>query len=145
MYWYILSTYLYILVHTMITKIFWRKLFCEVLLSETILCVCHVYYGATKLNQGPYMCPAYMTLIWYIQVCTFILCMYKYIPVFTSMYQYIPVQSKYPVLVQLVTIPDYPFLHWQCWQPVPEQWPRWNCCIKCKMKGSHLKLTQSVL
>ncbi len=27
--------------------------------------------------------------------------------------------------------------------PVPE--PRWKCCIKCKMKGSHLKLTQRML
>ena len=28
-------------------------------------------------------------------------------------------------------------------QPVPE--PRWKCCFKCKMKGSHLKLTQKRL
>ncbi len=42
-------------------------------------------------------------------VCTFVLCMYKYIPVYTSVYQYIPVHTKYHVLVHLVTIPDVVF------------------------------------
>ncbi len=56
-------------------------------------CACHVYYGATTLNQCPYMCPAYMTLIWYIQIqiCMyFYICTstYRYIHVCTSIYRY---------------------------------------------------------
>jgi hypothetical protein len=32
--------------------------------------------------------------------------MYKYVPVYTGMYRYIQVHTKYPVPVHLVTIPD---------------------------------------
>jgi hypothetical protein len=73
------------------------------------LCACHVCYGVATLNQTnqcPSMCPTYITLICYIPVFTFILCIYKYIPVHTGVYRCKQVHTKYPVLVHLVTIPD---------------------------------------
>jgi hypothetical protein len=97
--------------------------------GNNTLCACHVVcYGATTLNQCPYMCPHDFVLVhtgtdWYVLLYFVGIRTYRYIVVCTVIYRYCAVHTKYPVLVHLVTIqvPDedrlfqvFGFRHFKC-------------------------------
>ncbi len=68
--------------------------------------------------------------------------LYLYTQFYTSMYLNILAWS----LSMKVHTASGLYLHRVYVQPVVPAWePRWKCCVKCKMKGSHLKSTQKVL